>query len=917
MSCGGAGGAGTSSVSHHAVPGRIFGGLSSRPERPSIVTQANDRLSVALADRYRIERELGAGGMATVYLAQDLKHDRLVAVKVLKPELAAVLGAERFVVEIKTTASMSHPHILPLFDSGAADGFLFYVMPYIDGETLRSRLDRETQLGIDESVRIAREVLDALEYAHAHGVIHRDIKPENILMQGGRPMIADFGIALAVSAAAGGRMTETGLSLGTPHYMSPEQATAEKEITGRADIYSLASVLYEMLTGEPPHMGNSAQQIIMKIITEPAAAVTKFRKSVPANVADAVAKALEKLPADRFASAREFSEALGNSAFTLVTSTGGVGTTRSSGRWRERAALPLAAGLALALIAAAWGWSRSAPSTQTIRVPIELPDSAMLLRQPGILFALSADGSRLVYVGPGEGDVDLWERPMNALASTRIPETNGADSPFLSPGGDVVGFYRSNPPRVFSASLRGGPRQTWAVDSTIALGGDFGRDGSIYFVRSGGVRHAREAGGPVERVTQVDTAAGERVHAWVDVLPREKAAIFTIVRSRETENDIAAVDFRTGKVKVLVRGIFARFSSPGHLVYVDATGGLFAIAFDESSLTTRGAPIPLVAGVGHGERGVAHMTLSESGALLYSVGSGGGDEEIVWVDRNGRASPIDSTLDGSIEEVALSPDGRRLAFGRGDGAASNIWIKDLPNGPLQKLTLDGENYTPSWSADGRTVFFLSQRDGRPDALYQRRVDGSTNATFVLGHATDVQNAVVSRDGEWIVYSAAFDIFARRTTGDTAVMRIVGSPATEISPALSPDGRWLAYVSNESGTPEIYVSPFPAAATSRTIVSLGGGRDPRWSANGRELFYVSAATARDVVAAQVDLSPSFRVRDRIALFDRREFTGETFGGAYSVTPDGQRFVMYRPHSSQKPRLVLSLNWSAELDGKVVR
>src|SRR5512137_2887794 len=183
------------------------------------MADAVERLSAALADRYRIERELGAGGMATVYLAQDLKHDRLVAVKVLKPELAAVLGAERFVVEIKTTASMSHPHILPLFDSGTADGFLFYVMPYIEGETLRDKLNRETQLGIDEAVRIAREVLDALEYAHSRGVIHRDIKPENILMQGGRPLIADFGIALAVSAAAGGRMTETGLSLGTPHYM--------------------------------------------------------------------------------------------------------------------------------------------------------------------------------------------------------------------------------------------------------------------------------------------------------------------------------------------------------------------------------------------------------------------------------------------------------------------------------------------------------------------------------------------------------------------------------------------------------------------------------------------------------------------------------------------------------------------------
>ncbi len=273
------------------------------------------RLAAALGRSYRLERELGQGGMATVYLAEDLKHKRHVALKVLKPELAAVLGAERFVQEITTTAALQHPHILPLFDSGTADGFLYYVMPFIDGETLRGRLSRETQLGIEQSVQIARDVASALHYAHEHGVIHRDIKPENILLHDGRPMVADFGIALALSAAAGGRMTETGLSLGTPHYMSPEQATAEKEISARSDVYSLGSVLYEMLTGEPPHMGNSAQQIIMKIITEDAAPVTRLRKSVPPNVAAAVAKSLAKLPADRFESAKAFADALANPAF--------------------------------------------------------------------------------------------------------------------------------------------------------------------------------------------------------------------------------------------------------------------------------------------------------------------------------------------------------------------------------------------------------------------------------------------------------------------------------------------------------------------------------------------------------------------------------------------------------------------------
>jgi eukaryotic-like serine/threonine-protein kinase len=227
-----------------------------------------DRLAAALADRYRIERELGAGGMATVYLAHDLKHDRKVAVKVLRPELAAVIGAERFLSEIKTTANLQHPHILPLFDSGAADSFLFYVMPFIEGESLRDRLNREKQLPITDAVRIATEVASALDYAHRHNVIHRDIKPENVLLHDGQALVADFGIALAASKAGGSRMTETGLSLGTPHYMSPEQAMGQREITPRSDVYALGAMTYEMLLGEPPFTGPTAQSIVAKVMTE-------------------------------------------------------------------------------------------------------------------------------------------------------------------------------------------------------------------------------------------------------------------------------------------------------------------------------------------------------------------------------------------------------------------------------------------------------------------------------------------------------------------------------------------------------------------------------------------------------------------------------------------------------------------------
>ena len=248
--------------------------------------------------------------MATVYLAEDLKHHRKVAVKVLHPELAAVLGAERFLAEIQTTANLQHPHILPLHDSGQADGLLFYVMPYVEGETLRARLEREQQLPIDEAVRITREVASALDYAHRHGVIHRDIKPENILLHEGQALIADFGIALAVSTAGGPRMTQTGMSLGTPEYMSPEQALGERTVTAKSDIYALGCVLYEMLTGDPPFTGSSVQAIVAKVMKERPVAPRALRDTVSEGVESAVLTALAKLPADRFASVGHFAEAL-------------------------------------------------------------------------------------------------------------------------------------------------------------------------------------------------------------------------------------------------------------------------------------------------------------------------------------------------------------------------------------------------------------------------------------------------------------------------------------------------------------------------------------------------------------------------------------------------------------------------------
>ena len=334
--------------------------------------------------------------MATVYLADDLKHERKVALKVLKPELAAVVGAERFLAEIKTTANLQHPHILPLFDSGEADGFLFYVMPLVEGESLRDRLDRERQLPVDEAIHVAERVALALQCAHEQGVIHRDIKPENVLLSRGEPLVVDFGIALAVQRAGAQRLTETGLSLGTPHYMSPEQATGDQVVDARSDVYSLGCMLYELLVGEPPFTGPTAQAILGKIITAEPEPVTSFRTTVPQHVDAVIATALEKLPADRFTTAEDFAKALSDPGFVRRTGAPAPSLTVTQGAW-NRVRVAMTAMAVVMTLVAGWSFLRpgAAPTASVVRAEIRLPDSIPLALEtwrPALV--ISRDGSK-------------------------------------------------------------------------------------------------------------------------------------------------------------------------------------------------------------------------------------------------------------------------------------------------------------------------------------------------------------------------------------------------------------------------------------------------------------------------------------------------------------------------------------------
>src|SRR5678816_486536 len=385
------------------------------------MSNAAERLAASLSDRYRIERELGRGGMATVFLAEDTRHHRRVAIKVLHPELSAVLGPDRFLKEIELTANLQHPHILPLFDSGSADGLLYYVMPFVEGETLRGRLNREGQLPVPDAIRIATDVADALDYAHKRHVVHRDVKPENILLLDGTPLVSDFGIALAVEQAGGLRMTQTGISLGTPQYMAPEQAVGDKHVDHRADIYALGAVVYEMLAGDPPFTGPTAQSIVARVITEKPRSLTSIRDTVPRYLDDAVFAALQKLPADRPATAREFAHSLAepraSSAFEFVPAQRNT-TPSLIGGILLTAALFGLAGYALGYRTHDFRGMSSEPSRLSMLTPNLASSGASSLHR---VLALSPDGNAVAYVTdkPSGGFTLMYQR-FDAEAPTPV-----------------------------------------------------------------------------------------------------------------------------------------------------------------------------------------------------------------------------------------------------------------------------------------------------------------------------------------------------------------------------------------------------------------------------------------------------------------------------------------------------------------
>ncbi len=848
------------------------------------MSDAAGRLAAALADRYRIEREIGAGGMATVYLAHDLRHERDVAIKVLHPDLGAALGSERFLSEIRTTARLQHPHILPLLDSGDADGLLYYVMPLVTGETLRTRLERERQLPIDDAILIAREVADALGYAHGLGVIHRDIKPENILLQGGHALVADFGIALAVQTAAGQRMTQTGLSLGTPQYMSPEQAMGERGIDARSDVYALGAVTYEMLVGEPPFTGPTVQAIVARLITEEPRGISAQRKAVPEHVEAAVMHALEKLPADRFATASGFGAALADGSLTRTRTTVMRSAPKTSRRPGALALLAVgAAGIALGLAA---GRATSSPGERpvppVVRYQIPLTDSTAVNDASSAQLAYAPDGSKFAYLSR----VGIMVRSLDQLEPVLVPGGARGSSPFFSPDGSWLGFTENA--RLLKVSLAGGSPVV-ICDSCPGYQYDWGTDDTVRYhtappgnVNSRVLMSVPARGGHPRELANPGTPT-EAYRAPI-LLPNTRTVLFSLFTG--TSSRLAALDLGTGHITRFDQpGFSSQWVDAGFVVVGTPGGSLLAVPFDKKRVQPTGPPVTIARDVSQPDVFAARAAVSRSGAIIYSQGGGALRRTLLLVSRTGQVSRVPGEP-RIFSNPRISPDGRRLAVGITDPTTltRDVWVVDLSQYTWSRLTTDGISNRPIWTPDGRRLVYSSNDD-----LWWIASDGSGRPDSLMVANGSRFGGSVTPDGRSLIYTedASDRAGIRRLAFDSAPASVLLLPGSfgERAPALSPDGRWLAYQSDETGRTEVYVRPYPGLG-ARMSISLQGGAEPVWSPNGRELYYRAGDS---LMTAAVDAGATFAVTGRRALFAGSFMDGGDFR-EYDVAPDGGHFIL---------------------------
>jgi eukaryotic-like serine/threonine-protein kinase len=884
---------------------------------------------------YELIAPVGAGGMGEVYRAKDTRLDRTVAVKVLPAHLSSSgESRQRFEREAKMISQLSHPHICALYDVGNQDGVEFLVMEYLEGETLSERL-LKSALPFEQVLRFGVEIADALDKAHRQGIVHRDLKPGNVMITRSGVKLLDFGLAKAILpeqsravslSSLPTALTQEGTILGTFQHMAPEQLEG-KEADARTDIFALGTVLYEMATGQKAFSGKTQASLIAAIIERVPPAISSISPMTPPAFDRVVKTCLAKDPEDRWQTAHDVMLELkwiaeGGSAAGLPAPV--VARRRS----RERIAWALLAVVSAMAIVAALAvirFRRAASGVGTVRAFIPPPpkSSFQFLGVCGPV-TVSPDGRRLAYVRTEAGQPVLFVRPLASLSEQALAGTVGASFPFWSPDSQWIGFFADDKLKKIPAT--GGPPVTLCA-APEGRGGSWSRDGTILFaLRYSPIYRVDASGGSPAALTKFDVSRKDTTHRWPAWLPDGRRFLYLAspVGTAIEENAVFLSTLDAKQDRVLLPHISSNvLYASGYLLYV-RDGNLMAHPFDAAQARFLGEPSPIVDGVSF-DSVFSHavFSASENGVLAYQAGPANPRIRLAWYDRQGKELAQALEESTGFGAGSLSPDGTRVAMPLLDRLNCDIWVLDLVRGTRTRLTFDPAiDRAPVWSPDGTRIAFLSERRGQPillksangggaEEMLLRTEEGAPAKTFVVPGGGTAGPSSWSSDGRFLLFSrdgakTKSDVWVLPLFGDRKPFPLVRSDFSDRNGQFSPDGRWVAYVSDESGTLQVYVIDFPQAG-GKWQISTNGGSLPRWRPDGKELFYMSAS--RELTAVEVKTGPSFEAGPSRALFSLPPISPLP-GAAYSPTRDG-RFLVAASDQSPSTPITLVLNWTAEL------
>jgi serine/threonine protein kinase/Tol biopolymer transport system component len=884
---------------------------------------------------YEITSPLGAGGMGVVFRARDTKLHRDVALKLLPDHFADDEDRlSRFQREAQVLASLNHPNIAQIYGLEEANGAGCIVMELVEGETLGERLKRGA-VPLDEALKIGRQVIDALEAAHERGIVHRDLKPANIkLTPDGKVKVLDFGLAKALASnELEGDFSNSptrvsgsiaGVVLGTAAYMSPEQAKG-KPVDARTDVWAFGCVFYEMVTGRQAFQGETSTDIIAQIVAgQPNWDLVP--QDTPPSLRMLLTTALNKDPRQRLQHVGDFRPFL-DPAFISTTSSKPATSVPPRRRWRVGLIATAAAIALAALLVPAALYLRRAPAAKSeIRFEMAAPG---LLPGGGNL-SISPDGQRIAYVAAAEGKTSVWIRPIGAVTAQPLPGTENAAALFWSPDSRYLGFIADG--KLKKIDVVGGPAQVLCDAGVIFAPGSWSRDGVILFSMRAAppvIGRVSALGGEVTPVTSIDPSRNEIGHGAPYFLPDGNHFLYQgATASQELVLQLGSLESRSATTLMTLGSLGpgtgpARYAPPGYLLFT-RNGTLMAQPFDAKRLALSGEPIPLM-------EQVNAYAISDNEVLIYRRAAGEtgqGSTQLIWLDRNGKPAGQVGGPANYSGDVRLSPDGRRAAVDVVTGANRDIWVIDIARSVPSRLTFDGaNNWSPIFAPDGGRVVFSRGPNATqpPNKLYLKSSSGTGNDELVFeGEATGeaIFPEAWSPDGQHVIFArnktpgnVPTDLWVLPLSGDRKAFRYVPTRFRQVQSALSPDGRWLAYTTNESGTYQIVVQPFPDSGAGKWQITANGGTEPRWRGDGRELYYLGLDGK--IMAVSIKADKTVEAGQPVPLFQTTLNTPVNPGlKRYDVTADGQRFLIISlvasaPAQANPNPITAVINWTAAL------